>query len=123
MRVCRERSFWLCPTKEKVSSPEHSMLKFEKLPRPSGLNQIRDEIDRLFETPLAQLTRTTQLLTGWTPPIDLFEDKDHFIVRAELAGMKKEDIDLRLHEGSLSISGERKSEDKYQDAEVYRAER
>ena len=87
------------------------------------LTDLRDEMDRLFETPLAELTRTTQLLSGWTPPIDLFEDKDHFIVRAELPGIKKEDIDLTLHDGNLSISGERKSEDKYQDAEVYRAER
>jgi HSP20 family protein len=86
------------------------------------LSDLRDEIDRLFESPLAELTRTSQLLSGWTPPIDLFEDKDSFIVRAELPGMKKEDIDLSLHEGSLSISGERKSEDN-QEAEAYRAER
>jgi len=87
------------------------------------LTDLRDEIDRLFESPLAELTRTSQLLSGWTPAIDLFEDKDNFILRAELPGMKKEDIDLSLHDGSLSISGERQSEDKYQDAEVYRAER
>jgi len=85
------------------------------------LTDLRDEIDRLFESPLAELTRTSQLLSGWTPPIDLFEDKDSFIVRAELPGMKKEDIDLSLHDGSLSISGERKSAEK--DAEAYRAER
>jgi len=88
-----------------------------------GLSDLREEIDRLFESPFAELTRTSQLLSGWNPPIDLFEDKDSFVVRAELPGMKKEEIDLSLHEGSLSISGERRAEDKYQDAEVYRAER
>jgi len=87
------------------------------------LTDLRDEIDRLFEAPLAELSRSSQLLSGWTPAIDLFEDKDNFIVRAELPGMKKEEIDLSLHDGSLSISGERKAEDKYQDAEVYRSER
>src|SRR6266404_3380272 len=87
------------------------------------LADLRDEIDRLFESPLSELTRTSQLLSGWTPAIDLFEDKDNFILRAELPGMKKEDIELSLHDGSLSISGERKSEDKHQDAEIYRAER
>jgi len=87
------------------------------------LSDLRDEIDRLFEAPLAELTRTSQILSGWTPPIDLFEDKDNFVVRAELPGMKKEDIDISLHDGSLSISGERKAEEKYQEAEVYRAER
>jgi HSP20 family protein len=37
--------------------------------------------------------------------------------------MKKEDIEVSLHNGSLSVSGERKSENKHEGAEVYRAER
>jgi HSP20 family protein len=41
----------------------------------------------------------------------------------ELPGMKKEEIELSLHDGSLSISGERKGEEKFQDAEVSRSER
>ncbi len=87
------------------------------------LTDLRDEIDRLFEVPLAELTRASQLLSGWTPALDVYEDKDNVYVRAELPGMKREDIDLSLHNGSLSISGERKSEGKYKDAEVYRSER
>jgi len=87
------------------------------------LSDLRDEIDRLFESPLNELTRTSQLLSGWTPALDVFEDKDNFIVKAELPGMKKEDIEVSLHDGSLSLSGERQSETKHEDAEVYRAER
>ena len=37
--------------------------------------------------------------------------------------MKREEIALSLHDGSLSISGERNSENRYEDAEVYRSER
>ena len=37
--------------------------------------------------------------------------------------MKREDIEVSLHEGGISISGERKSEEKHADAEVYRTER
>jgi HSP20 family protein len=77
----------------------------------------------LFEAPLSELARSTQLLSGWTPAFDVYEDKDNVYVRAELPGMRKEDIDLSLHNGSLSISGERKSDDKLSDAEVYRSER
>jgi HSP20 family protein len=87
------------------------------------LTDLRDEIDRLFEVPLGELARGSQLLSGWTPALDLFEDKDNVYVKLELPGMKKEDIDLSLHDGSLSISGERKSEEKFKDAEVYRSER
>jgi HSP20 family protein len=87
------------------------------------LSDLRDEIDRLFDSPLTELTRTSQLLSGWTPALDVHEDKNNFIVKAELPGMKKEDIEVSLHDGTLSISGERKSETKHEDAEVYRAER
>ena len=87
------------------------------------LASLHDELDRLFESPLSELTRTSQLLSGWTPALDVYEDKESFVVKAELPGMKKEDIEVSLHDGSLSISGERKSETKHKDAEVYRAER
>src|SRR5882672_7397077 len=83
------------------------------------LTTLRDEIDRLFDAPSAEFARGSQLLSGWTPALDLYEDKDNFYVKAELAGMKKEDVELSLHDGSLSISGERKAEDKRQDGEVY----
>ncbi len=87
------------------------------------LTDLRDEIDRLFEAPLAELARSSHLLSGWTPALDMHEDKDNLYVRLELPGMKKEDIELSLHDGSLSIAGERKGEEKSKDAEVYRAER
>ncbi len=89
----------------------------------SRLTDLRDEIDRLFDVPLAELAHTSRLLSGWTPAMDLYEDKDNFYVKAELPGMKKEEIDLSLHDGSLSISGERKQDVKVEEGEVYRAER
>jgi HSP20 family protein len=87
------------------------------------LSSLRDELDRLFESPWAELARTSQLLSGWTPALDVHEDKDNFVVQAELPGMKREEIDVSLHDGALSISGERKAEKKYEEAEVYRTER
>jgi HSP20 family protein len=87
------------------------------------LTDLRDEIDRLFEAPLSELARTSQLLSGWSPALDMHEDKDNLYVRVELPGMKREEIELSLHDGCLSLSGERKSEDTFKDAEVYRAER
>ncbi len=92
----------------------------------SRMSSLRDEIDqlfdRMFQSPL-DLTRESQFMGGWVPAIDLYEDKDNLVVKAELPGMKKEDIDISLHEGQLSISGERKEEKKTESAEAYRAER
>jgi HSP20 family protein len=87
------------------------------------LTSLRDEIDRLFEAPMAELATTTRLLSGWTPVLDVYEDKENVIVKAELPGMKREEIEVSLHEGCLSISGERKAEEKHKDSEQYRSER
>jgi HSP20 family protein len=88
------------------------------------LSDLSAEMDRLFESPLAGLTRTSQQLNGgWTPALDVHEDKDNYVVKTELPGIKKEDIEVSLNDGVLSISGERKSETKHETAEVHRAER
>ena len=87
------------------------------------LTDLRNEIDRLFESPLAEMARSARLFSGWTPSLDLYEDKDRLVVKVEVPGMKREDIDVSLHEGCLSISGERKGEEKHKEADVYRAER
>jgi HSP20 family protein len=86
------------------------------------LFSLRNELDQLFE-PFSDVAGSTNLLSGWTPAVDLYEDKDNFIVRAELPGMKKEDIEISLNAGALTISGERKSEAKFEEGDAYRAER
>jgi len=87
------------------------------------LSILRDEIDRLFDSPLNALTSNSQqFLSGWLPPVDLYEDRDHLVLKAELPGMKREDIDISLHGDVLTLSGERK-EEAFDTAETYRAER
>jgi len=77
------------------------------------LSNLQDELDRLFESPL----------TGWGPALDVDEDKDNFIVRTELPGLKRDDIEVLLQDGALVISGERKVEEKREGVEVHRQER
>lgn len=84
---------------------------------------LHDEIERLFESPLGEWARVSQPLAGLAPAVDLYEDANSFIVRAELPGMSKEAIDVSLHEGALTISGERKQEGKFADAQNHRQER
>ena len=64
------------------------------------LSSLQDELDRLFESPLTELAHTSQLLSGWAPALDVYEDKDNFVVNAELPGLKREDIDVSLQDGS-----------------------
>src|SRR6266704_2284414 len=87
------------------------------------LSTLREEINRLCDSPFGELTRRMELFNGWAPTLDLYEDKDNLIVKAELPGMKRDEIDISVHDGTLTISGERKYEEQKEDAETYRSER
>jgi HSP20 family protein len=84
---------------------------------------LRDELDRLFESPLTGLGRVSESFVTWAPALDVREEADRFVIEAELPGMKKEDLDVSLHDGVLTISGERKVEQKSPDSESHRIER
>jgi HSP20 family protein len=61
--------------------------------------------------------------TTWAPRIDVFE-KDHtLIIRADLPGMKKEDVQIELGDGVLVIRGETEHEDESRADQYYRIER
>jgi HSP20 family protein len=84
---------------------------------------VRDGMNRLFDSTFGDFTRAMEYFNGWTPALDLYEDKEKFIVKVELPGMKREDIDISFEDGALVISGERKYDEKSGDSETYRSER
>ena len=89
----------------------------------NDLNRIRSEIDRIFQDPFSLVTQGTSFFEGWTPALDIYEDKDKYVAKAELPGMKKEDIDVSLEGDTLTISGERKQEEEKKEGDTYRSER
>jgi HSP20 family protein len=85
------------------------------------LSTLRDEINRLFEAPFSN--GGSDAFNSWAPALDVYEDKDNLVVRAELPGLKKEDINISLNENTVTISGERRNEKKYEGSETSREER
>ena len=74
-------------------------------------SNLRDELNSFFYMPFwSGFGQTGQLFTGWSPALDLYESGDHFVAVVELPGMRKDVIDISLHDGTLTISGERKRE-------------
>ena len=72
-------------------------------------SNLREELNSLFDLPfLANLNRQ-DLFSGWSPALDLYQNNDNLIAVIELPGMRKEDIEISLHDGTLTIAGERKS--------------
>ena len=85
------------------------------------LASFRDEVNRLFD--FSWPSRDSGLFGGWSPSLDVHDDKDFYVVSVELPGMKKEEINLTLHDGALTISGERKRAGETNDEGRFRSER
>ena len=72
-----------------------------------GLNTIQSRINDLFadDRTRGYPTSTTGV---WFPPVDILGSKESYLVRVDLPGMKREDLNLEVHGGVLTLSGERK---------------
>jgi HSP20 family protein len=86
------------------------------------LTNLRDEFNRFFFEG-ARENGDSRAFNTWAPALDLYEDKENLVITAELPGLKKEDIDISLHENTITISGERRNEKKYEGSETSRSER
>ncbi len=77
---------------------------------------LRDEMDRLFDVAFPALSSLQHdgFFGDWQGefPIDLYQDKDAFTVRAELPGFRKEDLSLEVADGILTVTGHQKTEAK-----------
>lgn len=70
---------------------------------------LRDDLDTLLELPFfSGGPQQAQLFTGWSPALDLYQNNDNVVAVVELPGMRKDDIEISLHDGTLTIGGERK---------------
>lgn len=58
-----------------------------------------------------------------SPTVDIFEDGNDIVVKAELPGIKKEEIDVNITDNVITISGEKKKEEKVEKKNYYRMER
>ncbi len=84
------------------------------------LEEWERRFDDLWGRPLLRLPVEER---GWMPAVDIFEKEDKFVVKAELPGMKEDDIDVSVVGDTLSIKGEKKTETEIKDEDYYRCER
>jgi HSP20 family protein len=87
----------------------------------AGLGNIHSVFNDLFEENFARSSAPNS--RQWYPAVDLLESKDSYLIRAELPGMKREDFNLEVKDGTLTLSGERKSEKLAEGVEYRHVER
>ena len=89
-----------------------------------SLNRTQSRINDLFEEAFGRPRLPHTSNSGvWYPPVDILESKDFYLIRAELPGIKKEDFNLELKDGTLTLSAERKFEEPEDGVEYHRVER
>ena len=97
--------------------------------RGRGFYDLHSEMNRMFDEVLGGLTRGgsgwQQGVQGteWTPTIDVFERDGNLVVRAELPGVKQEDVDITVHDRVLTVSGQREEEREQERGGYYVKER
>jgi HSP20 family protein len=74
------------------------------------LDEIQSRMSRLLESTLGNAS--TSLAGAWTPPVDIEETDDAYVVEVELPEVKREDIDVELNDNELSIHGEIKERER-----------
>jgi len=88
------------------------------------IRTLQDEVNRLFSSNLTRFFDDEGIGRGaWNPHVDIYENKDHIVLEAELPGMKREDFDLSIENNVLTLRGERKFEKKDEGDNYHRVER
>lgn len=91
--------------------------------KPFGdLWDLQDEVNRLFYG-FGRRGRGEGEAATWAPLVDIYEDKESVKITAELPGMTQKDVKITVHDGTLTLKGERKFEQEDRKENYYRIER
>ncbi len=89
------------------------------------MERLRSQMNNLFNMSLSKWfdpSADTLPEQGWGPAMDIYDKKDKIVVKSEIPGMKKDEIDLILEDGILTIKGEKKREEKSEEGGELRRE-
>jgi HSP20 family protein len=80
-----------------------------------------DPLSRMFDDPFFRFFKEEGNV--WSPVVDLFNEEDRVLVKAEMPGIDKKELDIRVENNVLTITGEKKREKEIKDKNAYRMER
>jgi HSP20 family protein len=84
---------------------------------------LQQRINRMFDEVFPQGEPSELRLNAWTPSVDIYEQPDAVVIEAELPGLTKEDVSVKLENNTLTIQGERKLAHEDQRESYHRVER
>ncbi len=89
------------------------------------LVSIQDRMNKLFEQTLSRSSRSDEAAaaTTWTPPVDIYETPETIVIKAELPGVAREDVDIQIQDNALVLRGERRFAKEVKEESYLRIER
>ena len=85
---------------------------------------LHDRVNRVFGDLQRRYDDDVAARGAWVPPVDIFENEQHeLVLKAELPDLKREDIDIRVENNTLTLSGQKKSEEEVNEDRYHRIER
>lgn len=88
--------------------------------------QMQDRLNRVFADAYGRQASDEGLMTSgaWVPPVDIYQNGDQeLVLKAELPDMNREDIDITVDNGTLTIRGEKKLSSDVKEEQFHRIER
>jgi HSP20 family protein len=86
------------------------------------VDSLQSEVNRLFDTFFGGQP-TNRGVRRWVPAMDLVETDHDLVLKADLPGLDKDDVNIEVKDGVLTVSGERKAEHEERTDGFYRVER
>lgn len=96
---------------------------FRNLLAQEPVNTLQQRVNRLFEEAFLPLGAEPFSIAAWSPSCDIYETDNEIVVKAEIPGVKKEDVKLSIQDNVLTLSGERKFEEETKKENYVRVER
>lgn len=88
------------------------------------LRTLQEEVNRLFSTNLTRGFGEEGIGRGaWNPSVDIYENKDHIVLEAELPGMNRDEFELSVENNVITLRGERQFEKRDESDNYHRVER
>ncbi len=97
----------------------NSITRFDRF---RGLDTLQEQLNRLFDANLP-VRGDNSAMTAWAPAVDIYETENELVLKADLPDINEKDLDVRVENNMLTITGERKFEQKVKEEDYLRIER
>uniref|UniRef100_A0A831U1V9 Hsp20/alpha crystallin family protein n=1 Tax=Geobacter metallireducens TaxID=28232 RepID=A0A831U1V9_GEOME len=87
------------------------------------LRNLQEQMNRLLDMAWSRESGEELREGVWQPPVDIFEDENGIVIKAELPGIDQKDIEVRIEDNTLTIRGERKHDQEVKKENYHRVER